>query len=284
MIKINEHLVEFTKFPNGELKLDGEQIIKSQSFFSTENFIYWKYESDEDLFKLMLVKNFLDDATGKPAILDISYMPYSRMDRRMGADVFTLKYVCNFINSLKFKMIYVHEAHSDVTAALLDNCIALEDGEYLFKLVSEKIEFDKEKDYVFFPDAGAQKRYGKLDVPNQLVGFKKRNVKDGKINSLHVVGEMEPGSRVVILDDLSSRGGTFMMGATKLKELGAGDIFLAVTHCEDTIFNGDIPESDLIKKVYTSDSIINESTHEKVEIIYSMGWSEKEEEKVEQAC
>jgi ribose-phosphate pyrophosphokinase len=121
-------------------------------------------------------------------------MPYSRMDRRMGTDVFTLKYACDFINSLGFTQIYVHESHSDVAVALLNNYIAFEDGVHLFELVSKEIEFDKEKDYVFFPDAGAQKRYSKLDVPNQLVGFKKRNVETGKIDSLQVVGEIEPGS------------------------------------------------------------------------------------------
>ncbi|MDA1918241.1 ribose-phosphate pyrophosphokinase [Bacillus paranthracis] len=279
MIKLNGKVIEFNKFPNGETKIDGEQITKALSFF-TENYIMFKYESDDDFFKLMMLKRFLDESSSKGTILDITYMPYSRMDRRMGSDVFTLKYVCDFINSLNFSQIYVHESHSDVAVALLNNCIALEDGAHLFELVSEKIEFDAEKDYVFFPDAGAQKRYSKLGLPNELVGFKKRNVETGKIESLQVIGDIEPGRKVIILDDLSSFGGTFMMSAASLKELGAGDIFLAVTHCEDSIFKGKIPESELITKVYTSDSIINESTHEKVEIIYPM-WSGEEDDEGE---
>lgn len=280
MIKVNGKLIEFKKFPNGETHLDGEQMLNNQPFFGNTNDIRFKYESDADLFQLMLVKRFLDE-TGKQSTLAISYMPYSRMDRRIGTDVFTLKYACDFINSLKFSAVYVHESHSDVAIALLDNCIAIEEGPHLFELVAEEVGFDKEKDYIFYPDAGAQKRYSRLELPNELVGLKKRNTENGRIDSLQVIGEMEPGSKVIILDDLSSFGGTFMKGAEALKEMGAGDIFLAVTHCEDNIFKGKIPDSDLIKKVYTTDSIINESTHEKVEIIYSLGWS-KEEELVEE--
>ncbi|MEC3033834.1 ribose-phosphate pyrophosphokinase, partial [Bacillus thuringiensis] len=81
MIKLNGQLIEFKKFPNKETKLDGEQITKALSFF-TENYIMFKYESDDDFFKLMILKRFLDESSSKGTILDITYMPYSRMDRR----------------------------------------------------------------------------------------------------------------------------------------------------------------------------------------------------------
>ena len=55
------------------------------------------------------------------------------------------------------------------------------------------------------------------------------------------------------------------MTAEKLKEIGAKDIYLVVTHCEDTIFDGDILKTDLIKKVYTTDSILSKNC-EKIEI------------------
>ncbi|MBL4931955.1 hypothetical protein JK634_09070 [Clostridium sp. YIM B02565] len=40
----------------------------------------------------------------------------------------------------------------------------------------------------------------------------------------------------IILVDLCSKGGTFMLTEEKLKEMGAKEIYLAVTHCENTIF------------------------------------------------
>lgn len=277
MIKLNGVLIDFKKFPNGETRIDGDKVAKTM-FFHDYNIVSFKYESDIDLLHLMFLKRFLDEkAPETQSTLSISYMPYSRMDRKEGNSVFTLKYVADFINALNFTEVYVFEAHSDVTLALLNNCKAIHYSAQLLEGAMGEIGFDVEKDYLFYPDAGAQKRYSKLGKYKELVGFKKRNFDTGRIESLQVVGEMEPGRKVVIVDDLSSFGGTFLLSAEKLKEIGAGDIYLVVTHCEDSIFKGKIPESDLIKKVYTTDSIINESQHEKVEILNSLGWTNSEE-------
>lgn len=44
------------------------------------------------------------------------------MDRVKNPDeVFTLKYFCEFINDLKFDVVYVNDPHSDVSMALLNN-------------------------------------------------------------------------------------------------------------------------------------------------------------------
>ena len=48
----------------------------------------------------------------------------------------------------------------------------------------------------------------------------------------------------------------FYFSAKKLKELGAGDIYLYVTHCENTIFDGELITGDLIKHIYTTDSLL----------------------------
>ena len=71
--------------------------------------------------------------------------------------------------------------------------------------------------------------------------------------------------KAIIVDDLCSKGGTFILTASKLREMGATEIYLVVTHCEDTIFSGDILKTDLIKKVYTTNSILSKE-HEKIEL------------------
>lgn len=52
----------------------------------------------------------------------------------------------------------------------------------------------------------------------------------------------------------------------KLKELGAEKVFLYVTHCENTILEGEVLSSGLIEKVYTTDSLLT-TTHEKIEVM-----------------
>ena len=56
-----------------------------------------------------------------------------------------------------------------------------------------------------------------------------------------------------------------MLTASKLKEMGATQIYLAVTHCENTIFEGDLLSSDLITKIYTTNSILNKE-HKKIKV------------------
>jgi ribose-phosphate pyrophosphokinase len=63
-----------------------------------------------------------------------------------------------------------------------------------------------------------------------------------------------------------SRGGTFFHSAKKLKEMGAAEIYLYITHCENTILEGEVLTSGLVEKVYTTKSIFTKK-HEKIEVL-----------------
>jgi ribose-phosphate pyrophosphokinase len=121
---------------------------------------------------------------------------------------------------------------------------------------------------MFYPDEGAMKRYaGMFNLPYAF-GIKKRNWETGQIEGLDVAGAVDEisGRDILIVDDICSRGGTFYHSAKKLKELGARDIYLYVSHCENTILEGELLKDDLIKKVYTTNSIFTKS-HEKIEVL-----------------
>jgi ribose-phosphate pyrophosphokinase len=273
MITVNSIEIRFGQFPNGETNIITDfELLKAPS-----SEIVFKYENDSDLIKLMLVKKHLDHVNARrydcidSARLIISYMPYSRQDRSEGGSVFTLKHVAEFINSLNFRTVTVLEPHSDVTPALLNKCITEYPTTTLLKKAIEEIGFDIEKDYIFYPDAGAQKRYSSKNPGfKEIVGFKKRDFKSGKIESLQVVGAKNVcDSKIIIVDDLCSRGGTFIMSAKKLKEIGAAEIYLVVTHCEETILQGEILITNLIQKVFTTDSIINDPHLSKIKVFRS---------------
>lgn len=72
---------------------------------------------------------------------------------------------------------------------------------------------------------------------------------------------MISGNNILIIDDISSRGGTFYHSAKKLKELGANKIYLYVSHCEETILDGEVFTSGLIEKVFTTDSIFTDKAY-----------------------
>jgi ribose-phosphate pyrophosphokinase len=111
------------------------------------------------------------------------------------------------------------------------------------------------------------KRYSDMAQMEYAFGIKKRNWETGKIEGLDVAGCVDKinGSNILIVDDICSRGGTFYHSAKKLKELGANKIYLYVTHCENTILDGDLLTSGLIEKVYTTNSIFTKE-HQKIEV------------------
>lgn len=269
MIFINDKKLKISKFPNGESCILKKDVLALFSI-NKEDIITIKFESDEDFMSLMFVKRVFDYYEREATLL-FMYLPYSRMDRSEDK-VFTLKYISEFINSLDFKEVILVEPHSDVSPALFDRCSILWTCRKWMHEIKEIIEdeYEKEEEFVFvFPDAGAQKRYEKhVKDTNYLTGFKIRDFASGDIKSLEILGEVpKKGFRALIVDDLCSRGGTFMLTAEKLKDLGASDVRLLVCHCEDTIYDGDVLKTDAISMVYTTNSILSKVESDKLTVL-----------------
>lgn len=262
MIKINDKVFTYDKFPNGEKKitLDFYNCIECKNNI----FVEWHYENDGELIDLMFLKKHFDKYNKRNVsiILDIKYMPYSRMDRVKSADeIFTLKYVCEFINDLNFNTVYTNETHSNVTDALLNASKTSTIEEYL-GLVLNDLNFNKNIDYVMFPDEGACKRYSdNIKLENTLVGYKQRDWETGNIKSLSLLGKNEYNDqkvKVLIIDDLCSYGGTFKYSAEEIKKIiPNSEIYLFIAHCENSIHQGELlKDNGLIDKIYTTDSLL----------------------------
>ena len=257
MIFVNGEKIDLKTFPAGELNIKLKPI-------STEEFveIKWNYEDDSELFPIYCIRNFYSK---NKCGLSIPYLCHARMDRvKNNNDVFTLKYFANFINSLGFSWVKVRDPHSAVSEALIDNLIVESAEKYIRGAIKEC-----DPDMVFYPDEGAMKRYSSFAPMEYAFGVKRRDWSTGKIKGLDVMGDVKKisGKDILIIDDICSKGGTFYQSATKLKELGANNIYLYVTHCENTIFEGELlEEEDLIEHIYTSESIFTGES-EKIDII-----------------
>lgn len=270
MIKVNDEVINIGSFPDGTLLMK----------YSDDGMLYraeieWHYENDREFLVLIYLVKHLRRLGFGVINLCMPYIPNARQDRVKGSeDVFTLKYFAELINSLNLDSVEVLDPHSSVSEALIDNIIVQTPVGYINDVL-EKIMPNLRKIHepgadvtMFYPDEGAMKRYsGMVDIPYAF-GIKKRDWKTGKIEGLDVAGAVDKiaGKDILIVDDICSRGGTFYHSAKKLKELGANDIYLYVSHCENTILEGDLLKGDLIKKVYTTDSIFTKS-HEKIEVL-----------------
>lgn len=265
MLLLNGYNLTLNHFPNGELNLlNIEEAIKLCRPNKRNHFVL-KYENDKDLMALLFAESQVYKRTGTLSELSIAYMPYSRMDRAETPETpFMLEFVCDFINQMSFVKVYVHEPHSSVTVELLDDAVAIYDNISFVKEVQRKEGFNPTHDYIVFPDKGAMERYkGSITSECMLYGEKEREFSTGKIINLDIVGDkskiIKDNSIAIIVDDLSSYGGTFVQTSKKLKELGFDEVVLLVTHAENSIFKGQLFEH--VDRVYTTDSILTEHTH-----------------------
>ena len=265
MIKLNGHVVVQNRFPDGTLALNEINVDLLSDNFA--NWIDWMYDGDEEMFTIMSLVDIIRRNSRGRIYLKMPYLPNARMDRiKTDTENFALKVFANWINGLGFDRIFVENVHSNVSNALINNIADnLPDGDI------ETITDDYKFDVIFFPDEGACKRYKDMEVIKNLnlpiaFGIKNRDWKTGEILNLDVVGADVAGKKVLIIDDICSKGFTFYYSGQKLRELGASDVRLYVTHCEDTIKNGNLLNADVVSKVYTTDSICH-ITDEKINFV-----------------
>ena len=275
MIKVNGVTVEIKEYPDGtpRINLDPE-LIKEEKFDGGSLIeIEWFYENDKELFYLFLVKKHLErHFSHVEYFLHMPYIPNARMDRvKSNDEVFTLKYFCDFINSMCFAGVKVLDAHSNVSAALLNNCFCDNPKKYI-----ESALKGLPKDTVlYFPDAGAAKRYTEL-FPDRMFcyGEKKRDWKTGQIQGLEIrKNELDLHDKTVLMiDDIISYGGSFYYSAKALKEEGAETIYAFATHTEGSVLDKEkgtflkALEDGTVEKLFTTNSIFTKQ-HEKITVM-----------------
>lgn len=265
MIKVMDTVININHYPDGTMLLKKEFDIVD---YDNVN-ITWNYENESELIALYFLTRKLQADGAEHIRLFMPYIPNARMDRvKNDEDFFTLKYFAEIINNLGFYEVVVLDPHSNVSEALIDHIKVRSPKPYIEKVIQKIYGQDASEDLVlFYPDEGACKRYASMFGLPYSFGIKKRDWKTGKILGLDVAGaEQIKEKRVLIVDDISSKGGTFYHAAQELKELGAKEIYLYITHCENTILKGKLIESGLLKKIYTTSSIFTKQ-HALIEVI-----------------
>lgn len=266
MIRINQNDTNVNKFPDGTFLLKERIPGGGTEAESGKAKLTWLFENNEELVTLIYLAGHLRAHGVTELSLDMPYIPNARQDRvRAQEDVFTLKYFAEVINWLNFESVTVLDPHSPVSEALIDKIQVKTPEAFIWKAV-ERIG-GTENLTMFYPDEGACKRYSGMVKLPYAFGIKNRDWETGDIRGLDVSGMTDciRGRKILIIDDISSRGGTFYFSAKKLKELGAEEIYLYVSHCENTILEGDVLKSGLIRKVFTTNSIFT-GKDERIEV------------------
>nr|DAZ76909.1 MAG TPA: Baseplate wedge protein [Caudoviricetes sp.] len=276
MISIGGVAVIPKSFPDGTQKIDFSLGVISQEIIENKTvYITWLYESDQELFSLLCIsKNIKEHFPWLQQALVMPYIPNARFDRVKEPDeCFTLKYFAEIINSLGFVRVIVTDPHSDVSTALIDHVEVIRGASYITQTCCKVLKAESSRNLViYFPDSGSLKRYSEFvsdDYPI-VYGIKNRDWKTGEILGIEIHGDtdkLDENTAILMIDDICSKGGTFYYGSKELNKYGCKDMYLYVTHCENTILDGELLKADsLFKKVFTTRSIFTKE-HEKVEVL-----------------
>jgi ribose-phosphate pyrophosphokinase len=144
----------------------------------------------------------------------------------------SVKVFANIINSLHLNRVIVFDAHSDVSAALLNNCQNIPN----YEMVSYFLTKLSISEYTLVsPDLGAYKKIDKLaqqiNYKGQIAtGIKIRDLATGQIIKSDVITEDLKGKPCIVIDDICDGGRTFIELAVALKEKNAGHLYFIASH------------------------------------------------------
>lgn len=212
--------------------------------------IEFNFQNNEDIIELLLLCDAVKNIGRKVRSIVMPYVPFSRQDRiNILGECFSLRVFCQIINSIDAESVIITDPHSDVTPALINNCVVIPQNE----IFEPYLNGHRGRFYLVCPDAGAMKKINKLAMVVQSLPViecsKIRSVITGEITGVKVNCDDLHGNDCVIVDDICDGGKTFIEIAKVLKDKNAGKVILMVTHGFFTkglgVFDG------LIDEVYT---------------------------------
>lgn len=212
-------------YPSGEL-----QVILEKPYAHTIEHTLFEFTDNASIFELLF---FVDAAKRSGHILNtliMPYIPFSRQDRiSKRGESFTLCVFADLINSLGYQKVVVTDPHSDVSSALLKNCVVVSQE----KIWAPHFE-EKEGFWLVAPDAGAAKKIYKLAAMVKCRGIvecsKMRNLDTGEITDTKIHATNLENRDAYLIDDICAGGATFIAVAKELKKLNVGKVILCVSH------------------------------------------------------
>lgn len=234
MLQVNGQHISYFTFPGGELQVQLPEFIKSERVV-----IKWKPKNAADVMLLLLTVDALRRANISDIDLEVLYLPYARQDRVCApGEAFSLSVICKILDSLNVSTIRLWDVHNaELTLYLFkDTYIYHTKAVDIFSRFKIFDDFDMSNLALCTPDQGAVQRV--MDIVNTFelampVHIKKnRCPESGKILGMkyNVYNRNIDTYNVMIVDDICDGGATFIKAAKLLKDNGAENLYLYVTH------------------------------------------------------
>lgn len=222
---------------------------------------------NDRIMETLIFIDALKRANAREITLIMPYFGYARQDRIANKnEPITARMVADLFTNSGIKRVITVDLHTPQIQGFfgvpVDNTTpSYLFSEYLNKKFKTDSSFTGKNVAIVAPDHGALHRARDFAsfIPNtNIVVIDKRRPKPNVSEIINVVGDIN-GKVCVMVDDIIDTGGTILAGAKVLKDKGAREVILAVSHA---LFNGDaltkMENADFVDECIVTDSIEHE--------------------------
>ena len=244
------------KFADGEIYIEINENIRGNSIFIIQSI---SSPANDNLMELLLCIDALKRSSAKNITAVIPYFGYARQDRKVVPRTsISAKLVSNLITKAGADRVVTVDLHAGQVQGFFDIPV---DNLFCTPIFARHVKKNiKSRNIICVaPDVGGTERaraLGKsLDVGLAIVD--KRRPAPGKSQVMNVIGNVKDKT-CIIVDDIIDSGGTIINSAKALKDRGAKEVYVYITH---GVFSGEAVkkiQQSAIKKLVITDSIDNQ--------------------------
>ena len=272
--KISKHLKtklvhsSIRKFADGEIYIEINENIRGNSIFvvqSTSN------PANDNLMELLICIDALRRSSAKNITAVIPYFGYARQDRKVvPRTAISAKLVSNLITNAGANRILSVDLHAGQIQGFFDIPV---DNLFATPIFARHVKKTIKLNNLICvsPDVGGVERTRALSrrLNSNIAIIDKRRPSPGKSEVMNIVGNVK-NKNCVIVDDIIDSGGTIVNAVKALKDKGAKDVYVYITHAVLSGHAVEKIEKSTIKKLITTDTIDNSQKtkgNKKIEII-----------------
>jgi ribose-phosphate pyrophosphokinase len=217
------------EFSNGEIHCRYGSSVRGTDVFIVQTHCN---PVNDSLMEQLIMIDAAKRASAKRITAVCPYYGYSRQDRKAtGREPITAKLVADMLQTAGADRVVSVDLHSGQIQGFFD--LPFDHLTAMPVLLAELRRHGTEDLVVVAPDAGRVKvaeRYSQqLNTDLALVHKRRPRGSANEVEALHVVGEVE-GRTCVLIDDMIDTAGTICAGAELLVEHGAADVWAMATH------------------------------------------------------
>ena len=246
--------IKVEHFADGEILVEPQESVRGRSVFIVQSTCT---PVTEHIMEVLICIDACKRASAGEINVIMPYYGYARQDRKAAPrQPITSKLVANLLQVAGANRVITFDLHAAQIQGYFD--IPIDDlttVPMIGKYFAEK-NFPSDEVVVVSPDHGGVVRARKLadilDAPIAIID--KRRPKPNMVEAQNVIGDVD-GKICIVIDDICDTAGTLCAGCKILKDHGAKEVYVGISH---GIFSRDAVdkiENSVIKEMVISDTI-----------------------------